>query len=121
MKKKLLFILIFFNIVGSVMAFSRYPDEVILSNTRGAINLLVADYGHNVEVERQNEARTLITRMLSARNSRYRRIALQAFDQIEDEILREYNEVVNGSRNEDIRVHRIMLRNVRAVRSDFNI
>ena len=117
----LLLIIIFFNIKGFAIASSKLSDDVILSNTRGAINVLVGNYGSKNDLEEQKEARYLLTKMLHGNNSRYRRIALQAFSQRESEIIAEYNEVVNGTRHENLRTHQTLVNNMIAVEKSFNL
>ena len=99
----------------------RHPDELLLNNARGAINVLVANYGYNVKLDRQKEARTLLNKMLHSGNSRWKNIAITAFNQRENEIRTEYNEVIRGERKERIDVHQGLLDNIIIIEKEFGL
>ena len=120
--KKLLLIMVFLFMGNFAMASSgRHPDELLRSNARGAINVLVANYGYNVRIERQKEARTLLNKMLNSGNSRWRKIALGAFDDVENEIRGEYNKVIRGERKDRLDIHQSLLDNIIIIEKEFGL
>ena len=94
-KKSLLFAFIFTAFIGGAFASSRLPNgkkpnEKLMENLRSSVRILGTYYNTDKELDLQRQARDLITKVL--KNEKFHDHAVLAFDDIDRECTRNYNE-----------------------------